>query len=60
MLIPAFGGRERDGVERDSLRRDADGKSVDAVVAADTQVRRELEARSIYLQTAYRDPQGAP
>ncbi len=59
MLIPAFEGRGRDGVERDSLGRGVDGKSVAAVVASDAQVRRELEARSIYLQTAYRDPKAA-
>ena len=56
VLIPAFEGRGRDGVERDSLGRGVDGKSVVAVVASDAAVRRELEARSIYLQTAYRDP----
>ncbi len=59
VLIPAFEGRGRDGVERDSLGRGVDGKSVAAVVASDAQVRRELEARSIYLQTAYRDPRAA-
>ena len=59
VLIPAFEGRGRDGVERDSLGRGVDGKSVGAVVASDAQVRRELEARSIYLQTAYRDPKAA-
>jgi BID domain of Bartonella effector protein (Bep) len=59
VLIPAFEGRGRDGVERDSLGRAGDGKSVAAVVASDAIVRRELEARSIYLRTAYRDPRGA-
>ena len=59
VLIPPFEGRGRDGVERDSLGRGVDGKSVAAVVASDGQVRRELEARSIYLQTAYRDPKAA-
>ena len=59
VLIPAFEGRGRDGVERDSLGRGVDGKSVAAIVASDAAVRRELEARSIYLQTAYRDPAGA-
>ena len=59
VLIPAFEGRGRDGVERDSLGRGVDGKSVAAIVASDATVRRELEARSIYLQTAYRDPAGA-
>ena len=59
MLIPAFEGRGRDGVERDSFGRGVDGKSVAAAVASDAQVRRELEARSIYLQTAYRDPRAA-
>ena len=44
---------------RDSLGRGVDGKSVAAVVASDPQVKRELEARSIYLQTAYRDPKAA-
>jgi hypothetical protein len=33
--------------------------AVAAIVASDAQVRRELEARSIYLQTAYRDPKAA-
>jgi hypothetical protein len=59
VLIPAFEGRGPDGVERDSLGRAVDGKSVAAIVASDAVVRRELEARSIYLQTAYRDPEGA-
>ena len=59
VLIAAFEGRGRDGVERDSFGRGVDDKSVAAVVASDAQVRRELEARSIYLQTAYRDPKAA-
>ena len=59
VLIPAFEGRGRDGVERDSFGRGVDDKSVAAVVASDALVRRELEARSIYLQTAYRDPKAA-
>jgi hypothetical protein len=59
LLIPAFDGRGRDGVERDSLGRAVDGKSVASAVASDAVVRRELEARSIYLQTAYRDPERA-
>jgi hypothetical protein len=52
-------GRGRDGVECDSLGRGVDGKSVAGAIASDAVVRRELEARSIYLQTAYRDPGGA-
>jgi hypothetical protein len=59
VLIPAFEGRGRDGVERDSFGRGVDGKSVAGAIASDAVVRRELEARSIYLQTAYRDPEGA-
>ncbi|MGO9234138.1 MAG: BID domain-containing protein, partial [Methylocella sp.] len=59
VLIPAFEGRGRDGVERDSLGRGVDGKSVAGAIASDAVVRRELEARAIYLQTAYRDPGGA-
>ena len=59
MLIPAFEGKGRDGIGRDSLGRGVDDKSVAAVVASDTRVRRELELRSIYLQTAYRDPKAA-
>ena len=59
VLIPAFEGRGRDGVECDSLGRGVDGKSVAGAIASDAVVRRELEARSIYLQTAYRDSAGA-
>jgi hypothetical protein len=59
VLIPAFEGRGRDGVERDSLGRAVDGKSVAGAIASDAVVRRELDARSIYLLTAYRDPEGA-
>src|SRR5208282_2539655 len=56
VLIPAFEGKGRDGVERDSFGRAVDGKSVAAIVASDATVRRDLEARATYLQTAYRDP----
>ncbi|MGO8840105.1 MAG: BID domain-containing protein, partial [Methyloceanibacter sp.] len=59
VLIAAFEGKGQDGIERDSLGRGVDGKSVAAIVASDAQVRRELEARSIYLQTAYRDHEAA-
>lgn len=45
--------------ERDSLGRNIDGKSVAAVLAKDAGVRREIEARWIYLQTAYREPKEA-
>ncbi len=60
VLIPAFEGTGRDGIGRASLgARPVDGKSVAGAIASDAQVRRELEARSIYLQTAYRDPRAA-
>jgi hypothetical protein len=51
-LIPAFDGRGRDGVERDSLGCAVDGKSVAAVVVADAAVRRELGRKAHPRKTA--------
>jgi Ti-type conjugative transfer relaxase TraA len=59
ILIPAFDGREAEGVVRDSLGRGLDAKSIASVVAADARVQREYADRAIYIQTAYRAPKMA-
>lgn len=59
ILIPAFDGIGADGVRRDSLGRGLDEKSVAAAVAGHADVQRERSDRSIYIQTAYRDPNTA-
>ncbi|SEF14902.1 Ti-type conjugative transfer relaxase TraA [Rhizobiales bacterium GAS191] len=59
VLIPAFETQGRDSQVRDSLGRGVDAKSLASVVSADVRVRREQEARAVYLETAYRDPKAA-
>ncbi|MET3597994.1 hypothetical protein ABID26_007421 [Mesorhizobium shonense] len=59
ILVPAFDGQGADGIRRDSLRSGLGDRSVAAAVSEDAQVRRELADRTIYLQTAYRDPKAA-
>ena len=59
VLIPAFDGMGPDGIRRDSLGRILDDKSIAAAVGADADVQRERNDRSIYIQTAYRDPKAA-
>jgi Ti-type conjugative transfer relaxase TraA len=59
ILVPAFDGQGADGIRRDSLGRGLDDRSVAAAVSGDAQVRRERADRTIYLQTAYRDPKAA-
>ena len=59
VLIPAFDAVGADGVRHDSLGRSLDDKSITAAAARDPDVKREREARSIYIQTAYRDPKAA-
>lgn len=59
ILIPAFEGIGADGVWRDSLGRGLDERSIAAAVARDADVQRERSDRSIYIQTAYRDPKTA-
>jgi Ti-type conjugative transfer relaxase TraA len=59
VLIAAFQDVNADGVRRDSFGRSIDEKSIAAAVSRDVDVQREREARSIYLETAYRDPKAA-
>ncbi|MER8573693.1 BID domain-containing protein [Mesorhizobium sp. M1338] len=59
VLIAAFQDVAAGGVRRDSLGRSIDEKSIAAAVSRDADVQREREARSIYLETAYRDPKSA-
>ncbi|MER9950015.1 AAA family ATPase [Mesorhizobium sp. M0047] len=59
VLIAAFQDVAAGGVRRDSFGRSIDEKSIAAAVSRDADVQREREARSIYLQTAYRDPKSA-
>lgn len=59
ILIPAFDGIGADGIRRDSLGRGLDERSVAAAVAGHPDVQREHADRSIYIQTAYRDPKTA-
>ncbi|MER8814136.1 AAA family ATPase [Mesorhizobium sp. M0965] len=59
VLIAAFQDVAARGVRRDSLGRSIDEKSIAAAVSRDADVQREREARSIYLETAYRDPKSA-
>nr|WIE94760.1 AAA family ATPase [Mesorhizobium sp. WSM4875] len=59
VLIPAFQGLGSDGVHRDSFGRGLDQSSIAAAVGRDPDVQRERDARSIYLETAYRDPKSA-
>ncbi|MER8555988.1 AAA family ATPase [Mesorhizobium sp. M1217] len=59
VLIVAFQDVAAGGVRRDSLGRSIDEKSIAAAVSRDADVQREREARSIYLEAAYRDPKSA-
>lgn len=59
ILIPAFDGMGADGIRRDSLGRGLDEKSIAAAVAGHPDVQRELADRSIYIQTAFRNPKAA-
>lgn len=59
VLIPAFQAVGADGVRRDSLGRDLGDASIATAVDRDTDVQRERGARSIYLETAYRNPKAA-
>lgn len=59
ILIPAFEGQGADGIRHDSLGRRLDDKSVAAAVNEDADAQRERADRSIYIQTAYRDPKAA-
>lgn len=56
VLIPAFEAVGPDGIRRDSFGRALDEGSIAAAVDRDADVRRERQARSIYLEAAYRDP----
>ena len=59
ILIPAFDGMGADGIRRDSLGRGLDDKSIMAAVDGNADVQRERADRSIYIQTAYRNPKAA-
>ncbi|RWK58564.1 AAA family ATPase [Mesorhizobium sp.] len=59
VLIPAFQALGSDDVRRDSFGRSIDERSIAAAVSRDADIQRERDARSIYLETAYRDPKSA-
>ncbi|MER9420683.1 AAA family ATPase [Mesorhizobium sp. M0306] len=59
VLIVAFQDVNADGVRRDSFGRSIDERSIAVAVSRDADVQRERDARSIYLETAYRDPKAA-
>ena len=59
VLVAAFQDVNADGVRRDSFGRALDEGSIAAAVSRDADVQLEREARSVYLETAYRDPKAA-
>ena len=59
ILVPAFDALGADGIRRDSLGRGLDDKSIAAAVDGNADVQRERSDRSIYIQTAYRNPKAA-
>ncbi|MEI9425977.1 AAA family ATPase [Mesorhizobium sp. Cs1299R1N1] len=59
VLIPAFDGMGVDGIRKDSSGRALDEKSIAAAVDRDADVQRERNDRSIYVESAYRDPKEA-
>ena len=59
VLVAPFEAIGPDGIRRDSLGRSLEDKSIAAAVDGDADVQRERQARSIYIETAYRDPKTA-
>ncbi|MER8671403.1 AAA family ATPase [Mesorhizobium sp. M1156] len=59
LLLPSFEAVGADGIRRDSFGRALDEGSIAAAISRDADVQRERSARSIYLETAYRDPKAA-
>lgn len=59
VLVAAFRAVGSDGIQRDSLGRVLDERSFIAAIDRDPDVQRERDARSIYLETAYRNPKSA-
>jgi Ti-type conjugative transfer relaxase TraA len=58
-LLRSFEAVGADGIRRDSFGRALDEGSIAAAVSRDADVQRERSARSIYVETAYRDPKAA-